>query len=356
MKTNCLSSVCLVLSLLGVRAGHGQATAPATVTTLAGTAGSKGSADGVGPAVQFYFPHGIAVDAGGTAYVADMDSHTIRRITPAGAVTTLAGRAGSKGHADGVGAAARFQSPAGLALDAAGTLYVADAGNHAIRKITPAGVVSTLAGTPGRTGNADGAGAAALFNAPHGIAVDAGGTLYVADTYNHTIRKISPTGLVSTWAGQAGHKGSADGTGLAAGFFHPLGVAVDAQGAVYVADNGNHTIRKITAAGEVNTLAGAAGRRGSAEGVGSLARFNVPGSVAVGAGGVVYVADYINSVVRQITPQGQVSTLAGVLKGWSSLDGRCAEARFKFPFGVAVGPNGWLYVADSGNRTIRVIK
>jgi sugar lactone lactonase YvrE len=329
---------------------------PTTVTTLAGTAGRKGSADGTGAAAQFYFPHSIVVDASGTAYVADMDSHTIRKITPQGTVTTLAGLAGQKGNADGTGAAARFQSPAGIALGAGGVLYVADAGRHLIRKISSAGVVTTLAGSAGRKGATDGTGATALFNSPHALAVDAAGTLYVADTYNHTIRSITPAGVVTTLAGQAGHKGQADGAGLAASFFHPAGLAVDAQGTLYVADNGSHTIRKITPAGVVSTLAGQPGHHGSADGVGASAQFDVPGSIAVDSHGMLYVTDYFNSTVRLITPQGQVSTFAGVVKGWRSVDGPRAQACFNFPFGVAVGPNGWVYVADSGSRIIRVIR
>ncbi len=329
---------------------------PATVTTLAGTAGRKGSADGTGAVSQFYFPHSIAVDAGGVAYVVDMDSHTVRKITPEGVVTTWAGLAGQKGSADGTGAAARFQSPAGIALDNAGNLYVTDAGSHIIRKINSAGVVTTLAGSAGHKGSADGTGAAARFNAPHAIAVGAGGIVYVADTYNHTIRQITAAGAVTTLAGQVGHKGSADGVGPAAGFAYPAGLAVDGRGALYVADNGNHTIREVSRAGTVTTLAGQAGHKGIADGRGASAQFNVPGNLAIGADGVLYLADYFNSTIRCITPQGEVTTFAGVPRFWSSQDGPRAEAHFKCPFGVAIGPTGWVYVADSGNRTIRIIR
>jgi len=327
-----------------------------TVSTLAGAAGSKGSTDGVGAAARFNFPHSIAVAATGVIYVADMDNHTIRKITSDGVVSTLAGTAGQKGSVDGIGAAARFRSPAGLALDAAGTLYVADAGNHTIRKISPAGIVTTLAGTAGSKGNADGNAATARFNFPHAVAVEATGTLYVADTYSHTIRKITPAGLVTTLAGQAGHKGQADGLGTLANFFHPSGLAVDALGTLYVADNGNHTIRRITAAGVVSTLAGQAGHRGSADGQGSAAQFDVPSSIAIDNAGSLYVTDYFNSTIRYVTAQGQVTTFAGTVKGWRNLDGPRLEARFDFPFGVAVGPAGWVYVADSGGNTIRVIR
>ena len=253
----------------------------AVVSTLAGAAGSPGSADG--PGARFAYPRGVAVDAAGTVYVADTNNSTIRKITPAGVVSTLAGTAASNGSADGTGAGARFNNPFGVAVDAAGAVYVADTNNSTIRKITPAGVVTTLAGTAGSGGSADGTGAAARFNVPIGVAVDAAGTVYVADTNNNTIRKITPAGAVSTLAGTAGSFGSADGTGASARFAYPRGVAVDAAGAVYVADEGNSTIRKIMPAGAVSTLAGTAASIGSADGTGAAARFRNPAGVAVDA-------------------------------------------------------------------------
>ncbi|RZK22029.1 MAG: hypothetical protein EOO63_18535 [Hymenobacter sp.] len=216
--------------------------------------------------------------------------------------------------------------------------------------------VSTLAGTAGSKGSADGSTAMARFNFPHAIAVEPSGALYVADTYNHTIRKITSTGLVTTVAGQAGHRGRADGLGKLASFFHPSGLAVDAQGMLYVADNGNHTIRCVTSAGMASTLAGQAGHCGSADGQGSAAQFDVPGSIVVDDIGNLYVADYINSTIRCVTAQGQVATFAGTVKGWRSVDGPRLKARFDFPLGVAVGPAGLVYVADSGSNTIRVIR
>jgi sugar lactone lactonase YvrE len=349
-------SVGLLLPFLGIAQQRGPLATSTRVTTLAGTAGHKGSTDGAGAIAQFNFPHSLVVDSNGTVYVADMDNHTVRKITAVGVVTTLAGVAGQSGSLDGTGAAARFKSPAGIALDASGTLYVTDAANHTVRKISPAGVVTTLAGTPGQKGTADGPGPAARFNAPHAVVVDAAGIVYVADTYNHTIRKIMPTGAVTTLAGQPGQKGGTDGAGPAARFRHPSGLALDAERTLYVADNGNHTIRKVTATGLVSTLAGQAGHKGSADGPGAVARFDVPGGVAVDASGMVYVADYFNSTIRQITPLGEVTTFAGMPRFWRSLDGPRADARFEFPFGVAVGPGGWLYVAESGSNTIRVIK
>ena len=272
----------------------------AVVSTLAGTAGSSGSVDGTGAAARFYNPTGVAADATGTVYVADQSNHTIRKITAAGVVSTLAGTAGSSGSDNGTGAAARFYNPSNVAVDAAGTVYVADKDNSTIRKITAAGVVSTLAGTAGSLGSDDGTGAAARFNNPAGVAVDAAGTVYVAERFNYTIRKITAAGVVSTLAGTAGSSGSTDGTGAAARFLFPNSVAVDAAGTVYVADRGNSTIRKITAAGVVSTLAGTAGSSGSTNGTGADARFNQPIGVAVDAAGAVYVADQGNHLIRVI--------------------------------------------------------
>ena len=224
---------------------------------LAGSlGGGSGSADGTGAAARFASPSGVAVDSAGTVYVADGGNSTIRKITAGGVVTTLAGTAGALGSIDGTGAAARFSSPTGIAVDSAGTVYVADTGNSRIRKITAAGVVTTLAGSPGGSGSTDGTGAAARFYFPMGIAVDSAGTVYVADTGNSTIREITPAGVVTTLAGTAGATGSADGTGAAASFSSPSGVAVDSAGNLYVADRANSTIREIAPAGVVTTLAG----------------------------------------------------------------------------------------------------
>ncbi|MFN9479791.1 MAG: hypothetical protein ACK6C0_10210, partial [Betaproteobacteria bacterium] len=223
----------------------------------------------------------------------------MRKVTAAGAVSTLAGAAGSSGSADGNGAAARFNSPEGLAVDGAGNVYVADTQNHTIRKIATAGAVGTFAGIVRSWGSADGTGAAARFAAPYGVSVDAFGNVYVADTVNHTIRKITPVGVVSTLAGTAGSSGSADGIGSAVRFDSPQAVAVDGSGNVYVADTNNHTIRNITPAGAVRTFAGTAGSSGSADGTGASVRFNRPGGVAGDGSGNVHVADTSDYTIRK---------------------------------------------------------
>jgi len=232
---------------------------PYSFTTFAGL--PPGSADGTGSAARFNSPAGVARDSAGNTYVADTANSTIRKITPAGVVTTFAGLAGSTGSANGTGSAARFNGPAAVAIDSVGNIFVADTNNHTIRKITPARVVSTFAGLAGSPGSTNGTGSSARFSFPSALAVDTANNIYAADTGNSTIRKITPARVVSTFAGLAGSPGSTDGTGSAARFRFPAGVAVDRAGTgnIYVADTSNFTIRKITPAGVVTTLAGSPG-------------------------------------------------------------------------------------------------
>ena len=328
------------------------------VTTLAGTAGMPGSADGAGAAARFDHPAGMAVDGAGNVYVADEANHTIRKITATGVVTTLAGTAGVSGSADGTRADARFNLPTGLAVDCTGNVYVADWNNGTVRKITGAGVVTTLAGTAGMLGSTDGTGTAARFYGPAGVAVDAAGTLYVADLRANNIRKITGADrVVTTLAGTAGIDGSVDDTGAAAQFSGPFGVAVDGAGTVYVADSANHTIRKITAAGVVTTLAGAAGGVGSADGMGGAARFARPSDVAVDSAGNVYVSDADNSTIRKVTTTGVATTVAGAapMRGSMTEDGTGAAARFVLPIAAAVDNAGNMYVAEWYSNNLRKV-
>ena len=325
-----------------------------TVTTLAGAAGSFGSTQGAGSAALFYFPHGLAANSSGTLYIADSSNHTIRKVTPAGVVSGFAGRAGY-GSADGTGSEARFYFPTGVALGSSGAMYVADRNNNTIRKITSDGVVTTLAGVAGSTGSAEGTGSVARFNFPSGVALNNSGEMYVADRLNHTIRKVTLDGVVTTFAGSAGSPGTTDGTGSAARLNAPNGVAVDGAGNIYVADRGNHAIRKITADGAVTTLAGLAGSSGTTNGSGSAARFNTPTGVAVDGLGNVYVADFGNHAIRKITSDGVVTTLAGTAGTSGSKDGTGSAALFFNPYGVAVDSAGNVFVADYGNDTIRKI-
>ncbi len=314
-----------------------------------------GSTDGSISEARFTFPEGVAVDNLGNIYVADWLNSTIRKITTnpttgdAIGVVTFAGVAGSRDLVDGVGSVARFNRAVGVAADGLGNVYVADTGNNMIRKISAAGSVTSLAGVPGSVGAADGAGTAAQFNGPSGVAVDASGNVYVADQGNHTIRKISinaGTGAISvtTLAGAAGSRGSTDGRGSDARFNYPRGLAMDAGGNVYVADQSNCTIRKITinaVTGEVvvSTLAGSASVYGANDGIGSAAQFNNPSGVAVDGSGNVFVADSFNRSIRRISPTGRVTTVAGTVASGGT-------GGFGDPRNVAVDALGHVFVSD----------
>jgi sugar lactone lactonase YvrE len=323
-----------------------------TVSTLAGTAGVGGTADGTGAAASFYQIRQIATDASGNIYAPDFRSchfneNRVRKITRAGVVTTLAGGSTS-GSSNGTGAAASFQLPTGAVVDSSGNIFIAELGNNLIRKITPLGVVTTFAG--GVRGNLDGTGASAKFYAPSALAIDAADNLYVADSYNNNIRKITTAGVVTTLAGSS-TSGYADGTGTAASFSFVTGLAVDSNGNVYAADVNNNCIRKITPAGVVSTFAGST-TSGAANGVGSSASFNLPWGVAIDTSGNLIVADGGNNSIRLITPAGIVTTIAGSTTAGSA-DGVGSNASFNSPWGVAVDTSGNVYVSDQGNFTIR---
>ena len=423
------------LSTLPAVAQNNAAAYTYTWTSLAGRA-SVGSADGVGTAAQFSMPYGVAADTNSNVYVADTGNCTIRRITPAGVVSTIAGFAGSSGSADGMNSAARFNNPIGIAVDTNGNVYVADAGkisppglcvfisggNNSIRKISPVGtnwLVSTIAGST-NAGNADGVGNAAQFNNPFGIALDNAGNLYVTDSGNFTVRRIVPVGtnwMVNTIAGQAGHSGFDDGFGTNATFGGEMGpplnsltgfLVLDGTGNVYVVDAYNYYIRMIMPAEmsngpqwdvstigpdvpfdfpprgiasdnannlyvtetqantiwKLNTLGGigiatpnwAGGGRGALlDGTGTNAAFLFPMGVAVSPNGYIYVADTGNNAIRKITSAAVVSTVAGFTQSIGSTDGNGNDARFGGPQGVAVDSSGNIYVADTGNKTIRQI-
>ena len=285
------------------------------VTTFAGKPDVRGSDDGIGSAASFAYPIGIATDSASNVYVADKVGNTIRKITPDGVVTTLAGTAGVTGHADGIGKSASFSGPVGVATDSTGNVYVADSGNNAIRKITPDGMVTTIAGLAGERGEIDGIGKAARFSDPCSIAIDGAGNLFVAEMSRHTIRKTTPAGMVTTLAGRADEPGHADGNGADATFRAPRGVTADKAGNVYVADFGNNTIRKITPTGVVTTIAGQPGadEGGEFDGMGTAATFLQPVAVATNSAGRVLVLESDN--IREVTPTGEVTTVAGPVFG-----------------------------------------
>lgn len=325
------------------------------VTTLAGSAGQPGSIDGTISVSRFNFPEGIAVDAAGNILVADSANCTIRIITLSGVVTTVAGIAGQSGSADGTGSAATFDFPTGIAVDATGNILVADSGNNTIRHIAPFGIVTTLAGSAGQSGSVDGTGSAARFGYVEGLTVDSTGNILVVDLYNHMIRHITPSGIVTTFAGNNGQSKYIDGNGSAASFISPQGLVMGAAGTMLVADSGNNTIRQVTPAGVVTTIAGSAGQSGSDDGMSSAARFNVPTGLAVDSIGNILVADTFNHAIRCITPSGLVTTMAGSAGQSGSTDGTGSDARFNYPKGLAIDAAGNVLVADTGNHTIRRI-
>ena len=318
---------------------------------LAGSVGTAGSTDGSGSSAKFSNPIGMAVDASGNIYVADEGNHKIRKITPAGAVTTFAGT-GSPGATNGTALnQATFNGPFGLCFDAAGNMYVADYFNNMIRKITPGGVVSTYAGS-GTQGYLDGSAGSARFNNPTGVAADALGNGYVAAYGNQMVRKSAPDGTVAVLAGQT-TAGYVDGQGTAAKFGGLQTLTFDPQGNLIVADKSNNMIRKITPNGTVSTLAGQL-TAGYADATGTSAKFSYPAGIAIDISGNMYVPDFNNNRIRIVSPSGAVTTLSGTgIAGPNNGSG--SVATFSNPYGVAIDKSGNLYVSDFTNLTIRKV-
>lgn len=359
----------------------------------------KGAVDGPLAVAKFNWPGNLGFDAAGNLYIADTGNHTIRKLSPDGVVSTVAGKAGDtngpnsllsiEGMAvdaagnlyvtngdqlqkvgangklvtlatggkadtplDGPLGSARFFNISSLAADTAGNLYLPD--QSVIRKITPAGMVSTLAGRIGAFGTRDGVGSAAEFFSPGYLTVDAQGNVYVVDGF--AIRKITPAGAVTTLAGQSSQRGTADGAGAQARFLLPTAISVDGDGVIYVADDDGGVVRRVSPTGEVRTIAGAFDAYGSANGVGSAARFGSARGLAVGADGRLVVADTSFHALRRISADGRVSTFAGGrVAEPPSTDGVGAAARFNNISGVTADKSGNYYVADSSNCLIRKI-
>lgn len=314
------------------------------VSTFVGS--TEGFINATGTAAQFNRPNGICKSTSGNFYVADLLNNQIRKITPQGVVTTLAGT--TEGYSDGLGTTAQFDHPYGVCADPSGNVYVADTYNTKIRKITPSGFVSTFAGST--QGFANGTGTTAKFYSPTGICIDPSGNIFVVDAGNNKIRKITPTGIVSTFAGSTA--GYTNGTGTAAKFSFPFGICSDNGGNLYVADANNSKIRKITPTGNVTTLAGS--DQGFNDGNGNAAQFKDPYGVCTDSAGNVYVADTSNNRIRKITPAGIVTTLAGC-NDQGYLDGITTVAQFFLPTGVCSDAQGNIYVADNYNDKIRKI-
>ena len=324
------------------------------VTTLAGQAQVSGAANGSGTNALFSDPAAIVMDAGGNYFIADSRNHAIRKVTTNGVVTTFAGKLGVSGSANATGTNATFNTPCGLAFDAGGNLYVSDTGNNVIRKIAPAGAVTTFAGATGSGGFLDGASGSALFNSPLGIIIATNGAVFVADGGNHCIRKISG-GNVTTFAGSPQVWGSADGSGTNAQFNGPCGLKFDARGILFVSDANNNTIRKISTNGIVTTFAGAAGKDGSADGDLSTARFRSPAELAFDRKGNLFVADSFNQTIRKISTNGIVSTVCGAAGISGTASGTNGVGKLFNPYGLAVAADGTLVVADTYNELVRAV-
>lgn len=312
------------------------------VTTFAGS--TQGYLDSNSTTAQFNVPLGLAADSNGNIYVADYYNHKIRKVAPNGVVSTVAGS--TQGYADGEASVAQFNHPNYIAIDNVGNLFVSDLVNHKIRKITPAGTVSTFAGSS--MGTADGHVSVAQFMGPAGLAFDSQGNLFVCDYA--AVRKIDTNGMVSTFAG-SNINGFADGSATVAQFYNPLGIAIDSNNIIYVVDSANNRVRSVTPDGVVSTLAGSTA--GYNDGTGNQAKFNGPAGVAIDFNGNVYVGDTSNNKIRKIDTNGNVSTLAGSTFGYA--DGYGTESQFKYPQGICIDFNGNVYVADTNNYKIRKI-
>ncbi|HEX7500349.1 MAG TPA: hypothetical protein VF524_08585 [Polyangia bacterium] len=332
--------------------------ATAKVATVAGVERTTGLTDGGPTVARLAAPKGLAIDKEGHLFIADSDNHTIRKMSLAtGSVETIAGVAGVPGSTDGVGTAALFRGPSGLALDGSGHLFVADEGNRTIRKIDLATlVVTTFAGLAENRGDADGTGSSARFASDSTLVSDGAGHLFVAELTRQTIRKvILATGEVQTVAGTPGERGSTDGVGAAARFDQPIGMAYDGHGSLFVADEHNYAIRRIaTDTFAVTTLAGSPGRSGYADGIGTAAVFAWPVAVVTDGRGALFVADQNNHVIRRIAiATGETTTVVGTPGVHGSTDGIGSSATFNRPNGLIIAGNGDLFVADQENHAIR---
>lgn len=328
------------------------------VSTLAGVAGDCDAVDGTGASARLSAYAGIGIDGSGNIYLGSASGTLLQKVTSGGVLTSLAGTAWASGSTNGTGSSARFSSINGIVVDGTGNVFVADRDNQLIRKITSAGVVTTFAGSASMTGTTDATGGAARFNTPSGITRATNGDIFIADTNNYTIRKITTGAVVTTVNGFAGAgDGTTNGAALtAAKFTNPSHLVVNSSGIIYVADTGNHLIRAISTSGVVSTLAGSAGVSGYTNATGTSAKFSNPNGVAVDSLGNIFVADIDNNAIRKITSGGVVTTFAGSTAGVAgTTDATGTAARFEGPTDIAIDSSDNIYVTDTSNHTIRKI-
>jgi serine/threonine-protein kinase len=327
------------------------------VTTIAGN-NTYGFADGPTTTANISGPYGVAIDSSGNVYIADTTNRRIRLLNTSAYLSTFAGTS-TGGFTNGTGTSAKFSSPIRIAIDSSSNLFVVDNGNNAIRKITSAAAVTTFAGiSTGIAGFTNGAASSAQFNNPKGLTIDSLGNVYVADASNNVIRKITSAGTVSTYAGSSsGTAGFIDGNSITtAQFNYPKDIAIDSSNNLYIADANNNVIRKISSSGLVSTFAGSlSGLAGFMNGTGTATQFSYPSGIGIDSSGNLFVADSNNNAIRKITPAGTVSTYAGTgVMGYN--DGSATGAQFSGPTDVKLDASGYVYVADIGNNRIRLIK
>ncbi|RKN64978.1 hypothetical protein D7231_27210 [Streptomyces klenkii] len=331
------------------------------ITTVAGN-GTPGFGGDGGPATAagLRCPYGVALDAAGNLYIADYQNHRVRKVGPDGIITTVAGD-GSKGYGGDGGPAteASLKDPAGVALDGQGNLYIADRSNQRVRKVGPDGVIVTVAGDGTAAFGGDGGPAtAASLNFPHAMVADGAGTLYIADDYNHRVRKVGPDGTITTVAGDGSDGFSGDGGPATAASLHfPHAVAVDGAGNLYIADRYNYRVRRVGPDGIITTVAGngTIGFGGDG-GPATAAALNLPQCVVVDGAGNLYITDYGNERVRRVGPDGIITTVAGDgSKGYGGDGGPAPLAALDQPLGIALGDAGELYIGDFGNHRVRKV-
>ncbi|KAI8903256.1 hypothetical protein EDD86DRAFT_221057, partial [Gorgonomyces haynaldii] len=313
---------------------------------------TQGDLDGQGTNANLFNPNGLGRDKDGNLYFTEYDRHCIRKVTPSGQVTTIAGLCDTPGYQDGTGANARFQNPYGIVVDASNVIYITDCENHLIRKMTTAGAVTTFAGST--VGFRDGASNVAQFHNPKHMVFGASGNLFVTDYNNHRVRKIASDGTVSTFAGD-GFASSADGVGTDASFYNPGGITIDANGNLYVSEPMSSCIRKVTPGAKVSLFSGECGTSAYVDGTPDDARFLMPFALAFDSEGNMLVSEFSSGSVRKIAPNGYVSTLVGS-SAVGYAEGFDLNARFNQIFGIVVASQGVIYVTDVLNNRIRKLE